>query len=85
MFSVKTRFADVLIGQTLVVPVLAPLCYRDPMILCTASVIFTTVPIATASDSLMSVLSCPPIDVCTAGAFTQQNYALLQLSLVSGL
>ena len=34
--SVKTRFTDVLVGQTLVVSALAPLYSRDPMILCVA-------------------------------------------------
>ena len=39
MFSVKTRFTDVLslVGQTLVVSALAPLYSRDPMILCVAT------------------------------------------------
>ena len=35
--NVKTRFTDVLVGQTLVVSALAPLYSRDPMILCVAT------------------------------------------------
>ena len=41
MWSVKTRSADVLIGQSLVVSVLASLCYRCSMTLCIVSVMFT--------------------------------------------
>ena len=37
MFSVKTEFIDVLVGQTFVVSALAPLYSRDPMMFCAAS------------------------------------------------
>jgi hypothetical protein len=57
MFSVKTRFADVLIGQILLVLASAPLCYRDLMTLvCAVTVMFTVVSIVVARSSLISVL-----------------------------
>ena len=60
MWRVKTRCADVLIGQSLVVSVLADLCYRCSMMLCIVSVMFIAATIATACDPLMSVLLCLP-------------------------
>ena len=56
MFSVKTRFANVLIGQSLVVSVLADLCYRYPMMFSHASDIYhdAAATITTACDPLMS-------------------------------
>ena len=57
-FSVKTRFTDVLVGQTFAVSALASLYSCDPMILCVATAysFVTIVSIAAARDSLMTAL-----------------------------
>ena len=78
--SVKTRFADVLIGQILVVLALASLCYRDSMIFCAVTIMFTAVPIAVDRASLMSVLCCPFITASTAGAFDSVMFTLIIVS-----